>query len=343
METFLEDIRAIRNNGTLNENEKKQQIEQLMAEKQRANAQPLLKSEEDNYNLSCLHYPTKACSRFYFSCCGLVDPCRRCHQERGCTETVLDTIECNECQTRQPPSSNCRACNIRFAKSYCDICHIWTEKDIVHCNECQLCRVGKLGEIQHCSRCDCCYPNDIFATHYCNGKSMRAMHCPICAESVYSTQKLSCILPCKHVVHQLCLTESLQKGHYRCPLCRKCMGDMQSTWDEMRLSIMMQPMHPSFLAPIKEGDTVDTTDGDFIVRKIHREEESKTNANDYWCDGELVVADQTLVPRRYLMRDLSKKISANIYCFDCEEKSTTIFHYVGLECKNCGSFNTTRE
>ena len=29
-----------------------------------------------------------------------------------------------------------------------------------------------------------------------------------------------------------------------------------------------------------------------------------------------------------------------IYCNDCEKKTTTVFHFYGMECKNCGSFNT---
>ena len=37
---------------------------------------------------------------------------------------------------------------------------------------------------------------------------------------------------------------------------------------------------------------------------------------------------------------IKKNIYKNIYCNDCENKSTTQFHFYGLECKSCGSFNT---
>ena len=30
----------------------------------------------------------------------------------------------------------------------------------------------------------------------------------------------------------------------------------------------------------------------------------------------------------------------NIYCNDCNAKSYVKFHYLGHECKECGSFNT---
>ena len=31
-----------------------------------------------------------------------------------------------------------------------------------------------------------------------------------------------------------------------------------------------------------------------------------------------------------------------ISCNDCEQRSVTPFHYLGLECQNCRGFNTTR-
>lgn len=52
-----------------------------------------------NGSLTCSHYKTKKCSRFYFPCCDIVDPCVRCHLERdkcdGKTKPRL--LSCNEC------------------------------------------------------------------------------------------------------------------------------------------------------------------------------------------------------------------------------------------------------
>ena len=31
---------------------------------------------------------------------------------------------------------------------------------------------------------------------------------------------------------------------------------------------------------------------------------------------------------------------ADIYCNDCDKKSNVVFHYLGHECLECGSFNT---
>ena len=38
--------------------------------------------QNDNTWKWCIHY-AKNNSRFYFACCGVIDPCHRCHLERG--------------------------------------------------------------------------------------------------------------------------------------------------------------------------------------------------------------------------------------------------------------------
>ena len=41
-----------------------------------------LTNHVDNKWKWCVHY-NKHNSRFYFACCGVIDPCHRCHMERG--------------------------------------------------------------------------------------------------------------------------------------------------------------------------------------------------------------------------------------------------------------------
>jgi hypothetical protein len=40
-------------------------------------------------------------------------------------------------------------------------------------------------------------------------------------------------------------------------------------------------------------------------------------------------------------RELKRKMQVNIYCFECEQRSQTLFHFLGLECQHCSSFNTS--
>jgi DNA-directed RNA polymerase subunit RPC12/RpoP len=37
---------------------------------------------------------------------------------------------------------------------------------------------------------------------------------------------------------------------------------------------------------------------------------------------------------------LQKVIIKNVHCNDCGSKSLSLYHFYGIECKNCGSFNT---
>ena len=66
----------------------------------------------------------------------------------------ISIITCIECNLKQEPFNVCIGCNINFARSFCNKCNIWTQKNITHCNNCGICRVGKKEEIQHYRRLD---------------------------------------------------------------------------------------------------------------------------------------------------------------------------------------------
>ena len=123
-----------------------------------------------NMALSCKHY-MKNCSRFYFECCDTIDPCHRCHMDRGC-ETAppqvrhrdlfflknpffintfllvfpvqVASVRCNTCDYDQPPGRVCvnPDCLEPFSANHCEECMVWTQSDIHHCVGCGLCRVG---------------------------------------------------------------------------------------------------------------------------------------------------------------------------------------------------------
>jgi RING finger and CHY zinc finger domain-containing protein 1 len=190
----------------------------------------------------CTHY-NKKCSNFYFSCCETRDSCHRCHKEfRNCQTPKITEIICNECGTAQEPSPSCLHCSVSFSRSFCPICNIWTEKEIFHCNGCGLCRVGKKEDHFHCEACNGCFLLSSQSTHKCIYRPMNEVDCPLCMESVHSSQSSGYILPCGHVVHTPCFYHSMRSGGYRCPSCRKSMVDMRETWDEIRRSIASQPM-----------------------------------------------------------------------------------------------------
>lgn len=71
---------------------------------------------KSNGSLTCSHYKTKKCSRFYFPCCDIVDPCVRCHLERDkCDDkTKPRLLSCNECNLEQEISNQCMGCYVKF-------------------------------------------------------------------------------------------------------------------------------------------------------------------------------------------------------------------------------------
>jgi hypothetical protein len=152
---------------------------------------------KNNEALTCSHYEKK-CSRFYFSCCNTIDPCARCHEERGCSHTPprVSTITCNECNLQQPPSATCQNdnCRVSFGTSYCQMCVLWTSHPrISHCTKCNLCRIGTEVSVQHCDVCDICYavPPD-HRPHVCLTTTIRTkikeQKCPVCLETLYRSQ-----------------------------------------------------------------------------------------------------------------------------------------------------------
>ena len=320
-------IREVRNNTDLDETEKKQMIQTLMMIPKEEEENVLL--DKNNYAKSCEHY-NKQCSQFQFDCCdGTIDPCHRCHiATRGCNKREVSSIVCNECNTRQPVSNQCIFCSIEFAHSFCEICKIWTLLDIYHCNDCGICRVGNKDDIFHCNHCNGCFSKLSIETHKCSQKKLNDIDCPICMESIHSSQMSAYILNCGHVVHQLCLNTLIQKNEYRCPTCRKSIGDMTTTWSNIRYAIQLQPI-PNEFYPIYVGDIVETPYGNMQVTDRRK---------DRFTEG--ILGDFTNIKMIIHNSQIKKRRIVQILCNDCENKSEVEYHFLGLECSFCGGFNT---
>lgn len=334
-------IRAVRNNPNLNAQEMAQQCQRLMC----LSISELASREKyaPNESLTCKHY-NKNCSRFEFQCCGTIDPCSRCHYAREICDQrppQISTIKCNLCHTTQAPTQSCINCNVQFSNSYCETCKIWTALEIFHCDGCGICRVGKRDDTFHCYNCDACFPVATRNLHHCAKTQLKDSSCPLCLESVHTAQKESFILPCGHVLHVDCWKLASVKGEYRCPTCRKCLLDMRNIWANIRRSIQLQPIPDNFF-PIQIGDVVESPFGQFKV--VERRAVTSGNSETVLWFGFLlnwVLANKS--PAEATLREdvlVKKQKKRLIWCYDCESKSSTDFHFLGLECKNCGGFNT---
>lgn len=230
-------ITEINRNPNLSSEEKREQIRDIMLGK--------FKLESNFKPIQCTHYQ-KNCYNFHFTCCDKFYDCCRCHNQANmCNSRIsIDNITCSMCNTVQSPSNQCINCSIKFGRSYCEICYIWTQKNIHHCNQCMICRIGEKKNMFHCDRCESCFQLKKNFTHKCIGNVRADVQCLFCLESASTSQyRLTILSKCLHPVHNECFILALKNGNYKCPLCRKSMIDMRNYWNDMTNEILLNPLH----------------------------------------------------------------------------------------------------
>lgn len=342
-------IKKIKADVNLTEQEKSIKIQQIFSSNFIDSIQTKFQTQS-NLNLNCSHY-IKSCSQFKFDCCGLIDPCKRCHMERGICELAnihISQIKCNACGLEQAPSSVCSNsdCAISFANSHCEICQIWTPKQIYHCVDCGICRIGTKETLFHCADCLMCFNIDHTnnLTHECVKKkslnkiiNLDERLCVVCAESTFNSQSPQIELPCSHYIHQSCFTQCMEQSNYKCAHCKKSMCDLTTHWNFIRTQIKLNPI-PNEMIPITKDDIVDTPFGKFKIIDINTLYDTKLFSGIFinWFRGNS--PNNVFATLNYSM--IKKNLYKNIHCNDCEKNSLSPFHFYGLECKECGSFNT---
>eukprot|EP01041_Mallomonas_annulata_P009784 gene9784-20350_t len=320
-------INLINNDSSLSPEEKSRAIQQIMTGRSKA-----IKRKA-----KCDHYE-KTCSDFMFSCCNERDECHRCHQENSDCKVKppnITEITCDACSLVQPPSPKCIKCDTQFSSNYCALCKIWTKRTIFHCNSCGICRVGDINNHFHCDTCNGCFPLTTRDTHTCLKRPMNELHCPVCLESIHSSQKAAHVAKCGHVFHGICLHRS---DDYRCPLCRKAMEDMEAngSWRRLRKALAKQPM-PEDYFDMRTGDIVSSNYGALLLEECNR--------GDGMCVGRLTA--WTLVDRSHPraiihVSQLHKERTVPIVCYECEQEARVEFHFIAMACPRCNGFNTAR-
>ncbi|KAM0349800.1 hypothetical protein ACHAPU_003634 [Fusarium lateritium] len=242
-------------------------------------------TSETEQPLGCQHYERNVklqcftCKKWY--------TCRFCHdanEDHNLVRTETRNMLCMICVTPQKASDMCINCGEESAHYYCNICHLWENrqsKPIYHCNDCGICRRGMgLGkDFFHCKTCRACISTSIEGSHKCIERSTDC-DCPICGEYLFTSPRPVVFMPCGHSIHKKCYEQHM-KVSYKCPICNKSLTNMESQFRNLDVAIQTQPMPPEFR---------DTT--------------------------------------------------AVILCNDCSGKSTVGYHWLGLKCSICRSYNT---
>eukprot|EP00128_Syssomonas_multiformis_P004720 Colp12_sorted_trinity150504_noHs@4307 len=158
--------------------------------------------------LGCRHY-RRSC-KVKAPCCGMVFPCRICHDEQS--DHTMDRYQtkemiCMKCNVAQPAAQFCanEACKEQMSAYYCDVCKLWDDdksKSIYHCHQCNLCRIGKgLGiDYFHCDKCNICMSMGLQGKHRCIERSLEC-DCPICGEYMFTSTRTVMFMPCGHCMH----------------------------------------------------------------------------------------------------------------------------------------------
>lgn len=178
---------------------------------------------------ACHHYERKC--DIFAPCCQRYYPCRRCHdqeQDHHLDRYRIETIRCRGCGQEQPPANECVSCGIRFADYYCDICHLWCDKEIFHCDLCRTCFFEKT---HHCEQCGICFSTE---NHPCFNRILsETEECCICLEPLIRHIKAPYELPCHHIIHRECMEAMIEKNHIGCPLCKKTMLPIDWRWAQL--------------------------------------------------------------------------------------------------------------
>lgn len=176
----------------------------------------------------CEHYLRKC--KIISPCCGTIYSCRLCHDEDKYDFLIdeklrhridrfkISEVVCTECNMKQNVQQYCEYCGVCFGKYYCDICHLFDdkEKDQFHCNGCGFCRIGGKDNFVHCNTCNMCIPKSVYDNHKC--LNIVDSSCPICMDDLFTSITGILQLKCGHYIHNTCLNELL-KTSYKCPMC----------------------------------------------------------------------------------------------------------------------------
>lgn len=190
-------------------------------------------ADPEHHRLGCSHYLRRC--KLYAECCQMYVTCRLCHDSKLGGSHRMDRfavkkVLCMACGTEQDVSDRCvnPECSVeRFARYYCDICHLYTDSDspVYHCDGCGICRQGKREENVHCGRCNACVTLESMSRHSCMPSSVLDSHCPVCCEDMFTSRDRVIYLKCGHTLHEGCWSEH-RKHSYTCPLCQKSAMDM---------------------------------------------------------------------------------------------------------------------
>lgn len=259
---------------------------------------------ESQAPLGCQHYERNV--KLQCFTCKKWYTCRFCHdaaEDHSLVRRETRNMLCMLCGTPQKASDMCINCGEVSAHYYCNICKLWENrksKPIYHCNDCGICRRG-LG-----------LGKDFF-------------HCKVSIK--YALVWISLHLLIHFKTCRACITTSIQSSHKcierstdcDCPICGEYMFTspkpvvFMTCGHSIHKKCYDQHMKVSYKCPICN--------------------KSLANMGTQFRNLDVAIINQPMPPE---FRDTK----ATVLCNDCSGKCTVPYHWLGLKCSICQSYNT---
>lgn len=267
----------------------------------------------EHQDLGCQHYKRNVklqcneCKKWY--------TCRLCHDAAEPTHNLprkeTKYMLCMLCGLAQTAADTCKGCNVMAANYYCDVCKLWegdVAKPIYHCNDCGICRKGMgLGkDFVHCK-----------VIKYTQKRIGFWAGCqPLYGCDTDSTQQCGiCMTINMHGTHR----HIERSAESKCPIC------IEVLFDSAEAVIFMRCGH-----------------------SIHRQCYRQHMQTSYKCP----ICQKSVVNMETQFRSLDRMIlnqpmpedwrgmRAVVSCNDCTARSISPYHWLGLRCEVCQSYNT---
>ena len=234
--------------------------------------------------------------------CSIISPC--CNKEFSCRLCHDEFIDENELDYKKKHQIN------RF-DIYENICKKCNHRQKVS-NKCEKCNIQ-------------------FAKYFCNicklfdNIDKQQYHCDKCnicriggKENFFHCEKCSCCLSISIKDNHKCIKDKIKN---KCPIC---MEDMFNSIEKVSIINCGHAIHQDCLK-----EYIKTNYKCPLCAK------SITDMTNYFNMLDLEIENIQL-PDEY------KDKKVDILCNDCEKKSNVKFHFAGLKCKECNSYNTSQ-
>ena len=259
--------------------------------------------------IECKHY--NKYNYILSKCCNKIYPCRLCHDENEdhkINRYDIDYMKCDFCKCLQKKNICCKNPNcFKFNsnhENYCDKCNLWNNDLDKNLVFLNSILIKDISTYKKIFHCDDC--------NICRiGNKEDYQHCKDCnlcvSKKIYENH--TCKINMKEKNCPICL-KSVWNEFQKNPIILKCGHSMHSTCLNQALT------NGNYFCPICKKSIIDLT--------------------QYWNQIEEALELQTM-PEEY------QNWESEIYCNDCELKSTTKYHFIYHKCNNCNGFNTILE